>query len=103
MTVMSIICSVYILATYTAVYETPLKETKAYNIILLGIHRFCDNIEVQSGGLWALSSLLEMDPFAASNVALQGHYNIVLNSIRSHSTKPGIVTHGFQCLRSIIK
>ncbi len=55
------------------------------------------------GGLLSLASLLEMDSFALSTIALQGDYDFIFDSVMMHSLNPGVVAHGFHCLRSIIR
>ena len=60
-------------------------------------------MDIQIGGLLALASLLEMDSFALSTIALQGDYDFLFDSVMVHSLNPEVVAHGFRCLRSIIR
>ncbi len=86
-----------------AVDEVLLKESRAYSYVVVVVAKYCSDVDIQSGGLLALSNLLEIDAYAASSISLQGEYDFILQSIKYHTNNPGVVAHGFRCLRIIIK
>ena len=65
--------------------------------------KYYEDIDIQNGGLMALAGLLQMDSYAASSISLQREYEFILHSIKVHANHPGVVAHGFRCLRIIIK
>lgn len=86
-----------------AVDEVLLKESRAYSHIVLVLDKHGDDTDIQNGGLLALAGLLQMDSYAASSICLQGDYEFILRSIKTHTDHPGVVAHGFRCLRIIVK
>lgn len=82
---------------------TPLKESETCSYVQSVVAKHDHDVTIQSGGLFALASLLEIDSYAASNLALEGKYDFIIHSVKRHSNFPTIVANGFQCLRSIIK
>lgn len=87
----------------SALNETAYKESKAYVDVVHVLKRHAGDAAVQSAGLLALTTLLEMDSFAASSMALAGDFDFLFASIKRHSWNVGVVTHGFQSLRCIVK
>ena len=83
--------------------DIPLKESKAYSYVLSVLTKYTHEADIQSGGLLALAYLLELDSYAATSIALQGDYDFIVTSIKQHSSNPGVVARGFQCLRIIVK
>ena len=96
-----VVMSIHIV--YAAVDEVLLKESRAYSYLMAVVAKHCNNVDIQNGGLLALASLLEIDTYAASSISLQREYDFILQSIKKHTDNPGVVGHGFRCLRIIVK
>lgn len=91
-------------SNFSAVDEISLKESRAYDYVLSVLATYPTVPDIQSGGLLVLASLLEMDSYAASSLALQGQYvTFIIDSVRRLSDNTGVVAHGCKCLRTIIK
>ena len=86
-----------------AVDEIALKESVVYVEVLKAISEHADNVDIQAGGLLALASLLELDSYAASSIALQGDADVIVADVKRHFSDPAVVTHGFHCLRVIVR
>lgn len=86
-----------------AVDEVLLKESRAYSDVMVVVAKHCNHVDIQNGGLLALAGLLEIDSYAASSISLQREYDFILQSIKKHTDNPGVVGHGFRCLRIIVK
>lgn len=86
-----------------AVDEIALKKSGVYVDVLKAISDHSDNVDIQAGGLLALASLLELDSYAASSIALQGDANVIVADVKRHFSDPAVVAHGFHCLRVIVR
>ena len=83
--------------------ETAYKESKVYVHVVQALKRHTDDAALQSAGLMALATLLEMDSFAALSLAMAEDYDFLFLSVRKHSWNVGVVTHGLKSLRWIAK
>lgn len=43
------------------------------------------------------------DSYAVTNIAMQGEYKVILDSIKTHSSNADVVANGFQALQVIAR
>lgn len=60
-------------------------------------------MDIQAVGLLALANLLEVDSYAASSIALQGDFDVIVSAVKRHFAHPNVVAHGFRSLRIIVR
>lgn len=88
---------------FLAVDEVPFKESGAYGYVLVAVCKHGENVGVQAGGLLALASILEVDSYAASSIALHGDSKFIVAAVKRHFAYPAVVAHGFHCLKVIVR
>ncbi len=91
----------YITHTHTAVNVASLKKNKAYSHILDALKKHPADVNVLSGGLLALSYILRVDHYAASNVLLCGDHAILQDFVTTHPSNPLIVAYGCRALQAL--
>ena len=74
-----------------------------YRDVLQVLKIHTEDSSVLSSGFLAMSTLLEMDPFAASHMAMCGDFSLFLTAVKKHSSQFGVVSCAFRSLRCIVK
>ena len=86
-----------------AIDDSGLKETKAYKAVFTALKNHRLDVNTQSGGLLALANLLRDDCFAAINsIHCQDHL-VILDALKTHSTRANVVAHGLRALQTLAR